>query len=403
VADTPAALSRLSLARDVDAIRQLGRSLGVKGISDQPLVEDKDVLTAIDPTDPGFAPSGPELLKRAGVPQLGALSDIFPVEKGGLLDITGRGVLGTAAEIIRDPLSILSFGASSAAKKAAKDVAIKAAKKEAREQTKIQVAKKFMSDVVEETARLAVSPVTRPLDKAGRKLFEKGTAEISAAGLQARKTDIAETFFRHGIFGNASQIKTRALAAEKRLLTNRNKLLTVSDQVMDRKVAEGAISPLTADAMFAEAKQGIDELLEATTLFKNKKEATDLFEELAGTVGTGDNIISLKRATNIKTELDKAISDSVRFQKSAQGVDELRKLMADSARRAVETKMDNLLGQGAGNRVFKGLNKDLGNLITPNVRKAINSAEKAEQAAKRSFGNVIDKGDLAAVGLGGCL
>ncbi len=77
--------------------------------------------------------SGDDLLKRAGVPQGGHLSDVKPgwysdpkdennhwytPEKGGALDFTGRGTGGLGLEVAADPLTYASFGMSGAAKEA---------------------------------------------------------------------------------------------------------------------------------------------------------------------------------------------------------------------------------------------------------------------------------------------
>ena len=82
----------------------------------------------------GEAPTASEYLERAGVPEMGALSDVAPVlysetgeglplQKGGAFDPTTRGAIGMAADIATDPLTWLTGGAAPAAKAATRPMA----------------------------------------------------------------------------------------------------------------------------------------------------------------------------------------------------------------------------------------------------------------------------------------
>lgn len=82
---------------------------------------------AVARTITGDAPTSAEYLKALGVPEGGKLSDVLPqlfsksgeglpLQEGGILDITPRGVAGFALDVATDPLTYLSAGASAGSK-----------------------------------------------------------------------------------------------------------------------------------------------------------------------------------------------------------------------------------------------------------------------------------------------
>ena len=120
VADYTSGLGRTALAGAVDI------GAGIAG-KDADLYKAGDWSKAIK----GEAPTGNEILQRAGMEQGAALSDVAPalynetgeglaLQKGGWADPTGRGVAGFALEQAVDPLTYLSLGGTVAAKGAVK-------------------------------------------------------------------------------------------------------------------------------------------------------------------------------------------------------------------------------------------------------------------------------------------
>jgi hypothetical protein len=87
---------------------------------------------------PSIAPSGPQIMKRAGVPDT-ALSDVFPgmysesgeglaFQRGGMFDPTASGAAGFGVEVLADPLNLIPGVAIAKGAKAGGKVAGQAAK-----------------------------------------------------------------------------------------------------------------------------------------------------------------------------------------------------------------------------------------------------------------------------------
>lgn len=178
----------------------------------------------------GEAPSGSQYLERAGVPQLGQLSDAIPsaysetgdewlkLKKGGLLDPTGRGTLGLGIDLGSDPLS---YG--SALARPAIMAAVKTGEK-------IPMWAKALSPVESAGASLGKWTFTKGLKRADAIAEEAGTA-----------LKPSNVLFENGITGSNKQIAKKSVQLA-------NKLGKERDAFINQAVAAG-IKPDMVRAM----------------------------------------------------------------------------------------------------------------------------------------------------------
>lgn len=228
----------------------------------------KENFDAINPTNLNQFPSSDELLKRAGVPQGGKLSDIVPgyaepgeggwfqPEKGGMLDFSARGTGGTATDIGIDPLTYLSMGSSAAAKKALQKLAstralqkapgvvgktidtlsapIKAAGDRLAPLVDFAPAESdgILKKIAKATGRGATTVATTPsrmVKSAGKGMYGSPLQQIEHEGKKFNKSEISETLYRAGI-SSMGKLRNKAGDATERLVGARDRLLQQADK-----------------------------------------------------------------------------------------------------------------------------------------------------------------------------
>jgi hypothetical protein len=149
------------------------------------LNKETDILDALK----GHAPSTSEYMKRAGVEDLGALSDVIPgaysetgeglrLKKGGLLDPTGRGTIGMAGDVAFDPLTYLTLGGSAVAK----------------------------AGKVGKVAEKVLKPTANIAESTGKSIYKSGLKSIDQQAMKYGKEPVSDTLMKYGISGSAESI-----------------------------------------------------------------------------------------------------------------------------------------------------------------------------------------------------
>lgn len=312
-------------------------------------------------------------------------------------DLTGKAALELAR---KNPESFLKFAASEAGVLEGTEQALKEIKKFQRQATKTQQVISGVAEIVTAVPKkivsttksaakilkdLAINPLSAPSKKIGSGLLEAGTEEIADAALRANKKGIADTFFRHGIFGGPREIMKKADEAGKRLLAEREGILKLADdKLANSLLIDGADDFLTSDSLVHSFKQQLDELAKTSPGF-SPNDANALSKELLrGVLEKGSTKLSLSDATKIKTNIDNIITDSERFGAfSGKILSKAKKMLRTSVAGAIETKVDRVLGEGIGTQLLRQKNNDLGNLITDDIVQAIKRASTAATRERR--------------------
>ena len=193
-----------------------GIASALSGKPQQQILSQNEYEDALNPTTTRRAPNADTMLARAGVPQGPSSSSVIPglyqdpeeqstknwydptkylPQKGGLLDVTPRGVAGGALDILSDPLTWESVGTNKMAQ------AAKAAGESTPLVTKV------------------LKPVSNAVESLGEHNYEKGLAPLINKGEQYGKSDIADTFYKNGIYGKSSTIADMGDQAAEKLTT----------------------------------------------------------------------------------------------------------------------------------------------------------------------------------------
>ncbi len=262
-----------------------------EAITGKDIISARDWGNSINPTTLEGFPSADEIMRRAGVPKGGQLSDVAPgmyadpekknpwyvPEKGGLLDISTRGTGGTATDIAIDPLTYMSLGLSAAAKEAVSKTATaqalkaaekpgfvskilsapgKGADKVASILTKTPATKvadlPIVGKIMEGLSDVGVSGPSRWL---GKRTYDSVLLPLEHEGAKLGKKDMGEAFYKAGIktpFG----LPEKAGKAADTLVNARNKIFDRAAQ--GGETLNGIPGKITSmDEAMAKAREAI--------------------------------------------------------------------------------------------------------------------------------------------------
>jgi hypothetical protein len=228
----------------------------------------KEHMNALNPLSLDVYPDGGEIMKRAGVPEGGKLSDVVPgyadpaknpswyePEKGGLLDPSTRGTGGFAFDTAIDPLTYISMGTHKIAGEALKkspsyrvfnksqDGLIKSvAKAAAKKSIGLQMAPlmtpttaALLVDELGRSGKVLKNLATWPSDAVknfGDHLYSSMLQPLEHEGRVFKKKEVAQSFYNAKI---KSPLNLRAKVDEAT-----NKLIAARDQILNSADAAGA-------------------------------------------------------------------------------------------------------------------------------------------------------------------
>jgi hypothetical protein len=249
--DYPGGLARTALAAP------MGAEVATSAEADQ----------AINPFDREMAPSTAEYMERAGVGQMGQLSnapgmrsvfedpskggpDTWWPNKGGMMDITGRGALGFAGDIASDPTTYATLGVLPALKYGAKGMQALAAMgatsgKKALTKVSTSGAKNIGKRIGGATLEygvggpalvadtLANKPVSGSLTGIGRTIYKTAfkKADQMAEGMgKKEKYAPSEVAYKYGIIGTPEAIRKQAAKKVEELGGDYNSLMNAAEE-----------------------------------------------------------------------------------------------------------------------------------------------------------------------------
>lgn len=262
-------LAKLALegvGRALDYTGGLGRTAvgGLRDVltlseGDERTIRDGDWVKALK----GEAVHGEEILKRAGVDELGSVDLMremtipFTDFKIGEGTTSGRDALGFGLDIASDPLTYLTLGGSAAVKGLRQAVKPGTSTiKETLQQTP-------------NTLRSLVTTPSRTLNKAGKDFYKAGLKKIDQEAVKYGKEPVSELLMENRIVGNASQIYDQMDELGKKLLKERNDILQNASDQGARVSMKDAMDPLRQRVAQIKASrdpnlQGMVDALEST-------------------------------------------------------------------------------------------------------------------------------------------
>jgi hypothetical protein len=315
----------------------------------------EDVLNAVNPTNLQGFPTTSEMLARAGVGEKGSLSDVLPQlfetpggeeddswlvpNKGGLLDITGRGTMGLATDIGIDPLTYASGGLLGLARGGGK------------------VAEGLL-------------PITRAMKRSGKRVYKSGLTPVVQAGEDFGK-DVAETYFDLGIRGAPRKMEQQAEGALSRLKGE-------SDAILAESVNKGSKANVM-DVLKAQTDRINKMVAEGGSLTKKEGETmiNDLFERYVRSAEADPAQI-----TKWKEALYQGIPNSAYREGARTSLERgLDKQFAGDLRSTAESLVD-MATPGKGAKL-KDVNRKRGDLLT--TRKAMERMVKRADNVPNPF------------------
>lgn len=346
----------------------------------------------------GQAPSTSEYMERAQIPEGAKLSDAIPriysktggglpLEKGGPLDPTVRGVTGFAGDVALDPLTYLTLGTASAAKNAGLLAKLKK----------------------------PLTPIKTLEVPVGKSIYASGLKDVTQEGVKKGKTEVADTMLKYNISGSAKQMSKQVEDTAGALLTERDSLLKAADEAGAEVNMSKAMSGMKkeaekmilsgdpqlqdiAKAFLEKAKEY--EMLDAKTIKIPTGEQAQIGTKMAetgrldmsnpyspkpelkevpvmGDMMTDQIIpgVSPSRASGFKTSLYQGLPNS-QFDIAAKTKPggKLQEKMAIGIKNEIEKTADKIQ-DGLGDQI-RQRNKELGDLLT--IRKASMNAAKKE-------------------------
>jgi hypothetical protein len=226
----------LDWARGVASPAMAGLVSLSSGVPFDQIMKPGEWTAGVYPTTTRRAPGTATMLERAGVPQQGHLSDILPdgipfqpagsgenkpwyapskyaPEKGGMLDVTGRGVEGGILDMAADPLTYASFGVNKVVQ------AAKAAGEE-------------LSPALRALSKM-LNPASNTVEAFGQHQYDKGMAPLIVKGNEFGK-DISDTLYNQGIWGRSSKIAQMGDEAAEKLKASRDSTMKSAQDVIDQ-------------------------------------------------------------------------------------------------------------------------------------------------------------------------
>lgn len=171
----------------------------------------------------GQALPSSEILKRSGVSEIATLSDALPelyskddsglLRKGGWADPSARGALGLALDVVADPLTYFTLGASNLGK-----------------------------------AGKLLKPGSAALESGGKAIYKSGLKRIDQEALKYGKEPVSDVLMKYGISGSADAIQKQMDNLSEKLLSERNNILKEATRAGGEVSMKDAVKPLLSEA-----------------------------------------------------------------------------------------------------------------------------------------------------------
>jgi hypothetical protein len=220
----------------------------IEKMTGKPVYSSQDVANAVNPMSTDRFPSATEMMTRAGIPAGAKLSDYlggysepgnapwYKPEKGGMLDPSVRGTIGTGLDIATDPVTYATLGAAGAARAASKADIVAQALKEPATSMVGKVAERAGGAVDSALSPLAtaaekasstsvgnkvaqaasVASPSQNIGRLGKVLYNSTLLPIEAEGTKLGKSGVGDNFYKAGAW-NSIQLPDVADAASSKL------------------------------------------------------------------------------------------------------------------------------------------------------------------------------------------
>ena len=215
--------------RGLDYTGGVGRGLAAKALLEPTTGTD---LTSFSDIIKGRVPSSSQMMEKVGVSDLGQLSDALPFlystdpqgeylrpEKGGPLDITGRGAAGFVGDVALDPLTYLTAGVAPVVSKLGR------------------------------AGEVIGKPLALGVEKAGEKIYKSGLKALDTRALEKGGEAVSPYMLKEGmgVFKGQEGLLKQMLARTDELGNLRSaKYAEVPNAMVDPvKASEGAFEYLT--------------------------------------------------------------------------------------------------------------------------------------------------------------
>lgn len=306
----------------------------------------------------GQALPSSEILKRSGVSEIATLSDALPelyskddsglLRKGGWADPSARGALGLALDVVADPLTYFTLGASNLGK-----------------------------------AGKLLKPGSAALESGGKAIYKSGLKRIDQEALKYGKEPVSDVLMKYGISGSADAIQKQMDNLAGALSNKQKGLLELADSagvsvpMADAmKPAEEYISSIkaTRDPVLQDA---VSKLEDAVGSYKN-------LDVMPAHLQGPPQLIGVQQANNFKSSIYDSLPKGA-WAESASGMSPAlitgKKQQARGLKEAVEQAVDSI-GKGDD---LRQINDELGRILTTQDKAA---SEAAKEANKNAFTSV---------------
>lgn len=259
--------------RALDYTGGIGRGAvagAIEPFVDKELVSFSDVIK-------GRVPSSADMMEKLGAGEGGQLSDALPFlystaphgewlrpEKGGPLDITGRGAAGFASDVVLDPLTYLTLGAA-------------------------PIVSKFGR-----AAELAGKPLAMGVEKAGEKIYKSGLKALDTRALEKGGEAVSPYMLKEGM---------GVFKGQEGLL---KQMLARTDELGNIRSSKYASAP---DALVEPAKAS-EKAFEYLTKLEQNPYMAPKVEEGLDFLALANKPMSLENASAVKTGLYDALPAS---------------------------------------------------------------------------------------------
>jgi hypothetical protein len=329
--------------------------VGALGREDLLTDEEKDWGNVANPNSPVHMPGSNELMRRAGVSEGATLSELLPShlrmiyaepgeggplrpEKGGMLDPSLRGVVGTALDMVTDPLTYESMGASAAGKVIANQNA------RAMERGTLNITLKDRLRDAFQAMKKPLSTLGAPTKNAaeytGNAMYRSQMRPLDKVAVEAKKGRVSPLLMENKVWGPWSWIDQGIQDKAKVLEGRASKLASHMDDL-------DPVSPGMGIGVGDRPKGGVDmwetmdEGQKATDALKGRTaELEDLRKVLQDQINfiKGQGQKTRKHAIRVKSDLYNTIPDSAwdAASRSTPG-GAVKRQMAHGIKRATET------------------------------------------------------------------
>lgn len=328
---------------------------------------------ALDPTTAQVAPSYREMLKNWGAPA-GPSSKDIPTRAGilgviarHLPAITARDAVGTGMDMGLDPLT---YEGGALEKIAASLKGVPVAGRAA------------------DAAASLPSAISDQVKEAAKGLYKSGIEPIVKAGKLGGNPGVADTMMKEGIWGGPSSIRQGMQESASGFKSTKDATLQAAEEAGAVASKDKAITPMFEQLQSMVKDQRI-----------TPDAASRILQDLTEAKQSGGDGVSPRLMDVWKTDERKMLPGSTYSEiatRSPPVGQQLRKALGSGYQKEVERSVGGALGPEAQD-ALQETNRDLGNLINPQVRNAATrSAVKSESSPWLTKGEI-----MTGLGLGG--